>query len=417
MFTIAAVGVPVALAGMVYVLIASPRLLPSHKVDTKAADDARRYSVEMLIEKDSSVAGKSIEDAGLRHLPGVYLASIEREGELLTAPGPETLLHAGDRLIFVGRVDSIADLQKVRGLIPAADQVFKLDQPRPNRVLVEAVVSNSNPLVGKSIREGQFRTVYHAVVIAVHRGGRHLHQRIGDIVLRAGDTLLIESHPSFVDRQRNRRDFFLVSQVAGSKPPRYEKAWVAASILVCMVALVTLSPMSLLNAALLAAGAMVATGCCRSHEARGAVDLRVLLAIGAAIGIGKALDSSGAAREVARAIVSVTEPIGPVGLLAGVYLVTLVFNMLIGHAGAAVLVFPIALAAAARQDLNAMPFVISIMVAASADFASPTSYPTHIMVYGAGGYRFSDYVRFGLPLNAVAMAVTVALVPLIWPLQ
>ena len=423
MFTITWIGVPATLVGIVYLLAVSGRLLPDHGSDIVDPADARRYTVEMLVEPGSSIDGRSIEQAGLRNLPGVYLAEIDRSGERLVAVGPEQVLHGHDRLIFAGLVESVVHLQRIRGLIPATDQVFKLADPRPNRQLVEAVVSASCPIVGTSIREGRFRTTYNAVVIAVHRNGQRVaDQKIGDIVLRAGDTLLIETHPRFVRIHRNSPDFFLVSAVADSNPVRHDRAWIAGAILATMVLLAGTETMRLVHAALGAAGLLVLTRCCTAEDARASISWRVLLAMGAAFGVGRTLDSTGAAGFLASGLLDVCEPMGAQGLLAGVYLVAMGFNSLVGPVGSAAIVFPIAKAAVlggydAAGPLPFTPFAITIMVAASASFATPISYQTNLMVYGVGGYRFGDYVRVGLPLNLLVMAVTVILAPLIWPLQ
>ena len=415
MFTITAVAGPAALIGTIYILILSHKLLPDRNPPRIELADARRYTVEMMVDPGSGIDGKSIEQAGLRHLPGAYLAEIERGEDRLVAVGPEQVLRGGDRLIFVGVVESVRDLQKIRGLIPATDQVFKLTAPRPDRCLVEAVVSDSSPLVSKSIREGRFRTVYNAVVIAVYRNGQQLVQKIGDIVLNAGDTLLIETHPRFIEMHRNRRDFFLVSAVANSQPIRHDRAWLALALMAAMVTAVTLGAMELLNAALLVAGLMVVTGCCSSTEARNSVNLRVLFAIGAALAVGMNLESTGAAGWVGQVLVGALQTsMGPWGVLAAVYVFATVFNTVIGAAGAAALIFPIAKAAADSMGVDFMPFAIVIMVASSGSYAS-VAYQTNLMVYGAGGYRFTDYIRIGMPLNLLIMAVALILAPLIWP--
>jgi di/tricarboxylate transporter len=416
MFTNSALGVPCAVIGLLYLLLIAPRLLPDRRTPVQTDGDARRYTVEMIVDSKSPIAGKTIEEAGLRALPGAYLVEIEREGERIAAVGPQQVLHEGDRLIFAGIVDSVVDLQRTRGLSPATNQVFKLSDPRPDRCLVEAVVSDNCPLVRKSIREGKFRTVYGAAVIAVHRGGQHLgQQKIGDIVLQPGDTLLLETHPRFVEAQRNSRDFFLVSTVEGSKPVRYERAWVALLLLLAMVLAVTLTPMKLVNAALLAAGIMVVTGCCSAGEARQSVNWRVLLTMGAAIGVGASLETTQAARHLAEAIVDVCQTLGPRGILLGIYLIGMGLTSLIGPIGTVGLLFPVAKAAAVAQDLSFMPFAMALMTTSAASFATPTAYQTNLMVYSAGGYKFTDYVRVGLPLNLLVMAVTITLAPFIWP--
>ena len=416
MFTLAWVGIPTVLVGIAFILIASPKLLTDRKKATTEGQEARRYSVDMIVEPGSAVAGKSIEQADLRQLPGAYLAEIERGGERIVAVGPEQILHAGDRLIFVGVVESVVDLQKIRGLAPATDQVFKLNEPRPDRCLIEAVVSDGCPIVGKTIREGRFRSLYDAVVIAVHRGNEHLNQKIGDIELQPGDTLLMEAHPRFVNRQRNRRDFYLVSAIADSTPIRHNRAWIAIVILLAVVGATTFTTMSLFNAAMIGAGLMALTRCVSMHEARNSVDWRVLLAIGSAFAIGEALMMSGAGDAIADTLLPIFDLGGNYGILAGIYLLALLFTVTIGNIGSAVLVFPIALKIATEQDLNFLPFTIAIMMAASASYATPIAYPTNMMVYSPGGYRFGDYIKLGVPLNALLLCVDLLLIPFFFPL-
>lgn len=425
MFTIAWVGVPVAAATLLYVLLASPKLLADRSRAEQRTEDARRYTVEMMVQPGGAVDGQTIERAGLRQLPGLFLSAIEREDERIIAVGPDRVLHGNDRLFFVGVVNSVVDLQKIRGLVPAPDQVFKLREPRPDRILVEAVVGDQFPNLGDTVRAMRFRTRYNAVVIAVHRQGRHLNQKVGDIVLEAGDTLLLETTPRFVESHRQSRDFYLISALEGSTPLRHHRAWVAIAILAAMVVSVTAMDLAigrkfLLTAALLASGLMVLTGCCKPSEARAGINWRILLAFGAAIGVGEAIKQTGAAHGVAEGLLDLFGALGPHGVLAGVYLLTLIFNMTIGHLGAAAMVFPVAIEAASVAGpegaaLSYMPFVIALMVAASCDFASPLSYPTHLIVWGAGGYRFADFVRFGLPLNLIVAAIVVALAPIVWP--
>ncbi|MCS4502675.1 hypothetical protein KBTX_00144 [wastewater metagenome] len=414
LFDLAWVGVPVALLGLVYILVASPRLLPDNRAALDIDADPRRYTAEVVVDPDGPLVGRSIEQAGLRHLPGLFLAEIERDGQVLPAVAPSERLQAGDRLVFAGVVESVVDLQRMRGLQPATDQVHKLQGRRDQRCMVEAVVSNECPLVGSSIRAGRFRSEYNAAVVAVARGGRRLSGKIGDIVLQAGDTLLLETHPSFLQRQRNGRDFFLVSQVEDSAPRRHDKAWIALGLLAAMVAAAASGVLTMLNAALLAAGGMVLTGCTSSAEARRHVDWSVLLVIGAALGVGQAMANSGAATTLADALVSAAGG-RPWLVLLAVFAVTSLFTEMITNNAAAVLVFPVALSAAQGLGVNPTPFMICLMIAASASFSSPLGYQTNLMVFGPGGYRFADYLRFGLPLNLLTMAVAVTIAPLVWP--
>ena len=412
-FTIGAVGVPVAVAGFVYILVFGRRLLPERRGAFDEFTDPREYTVEMAVPEGSPLADRTLEEAGLRHLPGLYVVEIERGGHLLAAPGPEERLEAGDRLVFAGIVDSVADLQKMRGLVPATGQVFKLDTPRPDRRLIEAVVAPENPIAGKTVRAGGFRSRYGAVVIAVARAGRRVKGKIGAIELEPGDTLLLEASAEFLRRFRNSRDFLLLRPLEGGVTPHYERAWIAWLILATLVGVVTAGLVSLAAAAVLAAAAMVATRCVSAGGARRAIELDVVLMIGAALGIGAALESSGAAAAVTRPLLELAAG-SPLGLLVAIYVVTLALSSFVSHSAAAALVFPLAFTAASDLAQPFLPYAIAIALAASASFATPISYQTNLMVYGPGGYRFTDFVRFGLPLNLVAGAVAIFMIDRLW---
>jgi di/tricarboxylate transporter len=239
-------------------------------------------------------------------------------------------------------------------------------------------------------------------------------EKIGDIILRPGDTLLLEAHHSFADQQRNSRDFFLVSQIDDATPPQHHKALLAMSILGLMVITVTFGWLSMLKASLLAAGLMILTRCTSGRTARRSVDWSILIVIAASFGIGTALHNTGAAERIA---VSLIELAGgsPGTALALTFLVTALLSAVATNNAAAVIMFPIALTTAANLGVSMMPFVITLMVAASASFATPVGYQTNLMVLGVGGYRFSDYLRIGAPLTVLFGFTTILIVPRIWP--
>lgn len=413
LFDIAWVGLPVVATVLLYLLTAGHWLLPRRESAISTYGDVRQYSVEMLVQPDSPLVGKSIEEAGLRRLPGLYLIEIDRTGQLIPAVSPYEIVQANDRLVFVGILDSVVDLQQIRGLVPATDQVFKLDTCRQGRCFVEAVLSDTCPLVGKTVREGRFRNRYNAVIIALARNGERVARKIGDIELKAGDTLLLECRRSFASQQRNSRDFLLVSQIGDSHPLAHERAPVAAAIVVFMVATVTTGWLSMLEAALLAAGLMIVTGCTDGRTARRAPDWQVLVVIATSFGIGAALEKTGAASVLAGQLIGLAGG-EPWPSLAMVFLATAVLTSMATNNVAAVLVFPIALKAAETMGCSPEPFVITVMIAASASFATPIGYQTNLMVFNVGGYRFSDFVRVGLPLTLLVGVVTVAVVPLVW---
>ena len=416
MFEITWLGLPLFIAGIGYLVVASRVLLKDRQPAMSASDDPRQYSLEMLVEPGSPLIGKTIEQAGLRGLHGLFLMEIDRDGHVMAAVAPTERLEAGDRLVFVGVVDSVVELQKIRGLRPATEQVFKLDDPRSERVLVEAVVSTSCPLVGRTIREGRFRSTYDAVVIAVARDGERLRMKIGDIEVEPGDTLLLEASPRFLERQRSSRHFYLVSQVADFAPPRHDQAWIALTVLAAMVLAATLELVPMVAAALVAAAAVLTTRCISATDARRSIEWESLLLIAASFGLARAMEKTGLDEIVAQTAIGAAGD-SPHLVLAAVYLITMLATELMSNNAAAVLVFPIAWQTAADLGVNQIPFAMAVTVAASCGFATPMGYQTNLMIYGPGGYKFSDYVRFGGPLNLLVMAITVLLAPLIWPFR
>lgn len=425
MFTISWVGVPAAILGIGYMIAASRWLLPDRKPAIATTDDPRQYTVEMIVDADGPIVGRTIEEAGLRHLPSTYLAEVERRGEIIAAVSPTLRLQAEDRLVFVGVVDSVVEMQRVRGLSPATNQVFKLEGPRWQRILIEAVVSDKCPVVGRTVRQGNFRKHYNAVILAVGRGGERLRQKIGDIELKVGDVLLLEARASFVEQQRTSKDFYLVSALDDSSPARHEKAWTALGILVLMIVSATLFEQipwfvernfSMLHAAMLAAGLMMITGCCSVESARRAIDWQVLLLIAAAFGIGKAMETTGAATALSNSLLGLAGG-DPFLALVVLYGATMLLTELLSNVTSVTLMFPIAVAATQALDVNYMPYIIAITVAASCGFATPIGYQTNLIVYGPGGYRFGDFLRFGGILNLIVWAVTMTVVPWVFPLR
>jgi di/tricarboxylate transporter len=412
-FEIAWVGVPTALIGLAFLLTTSRWLLPDRRSALEVLADPREYTVEMTVDGGGPLVGTTVEESGLADESGLQLVEVHRDGELYPAVAPSLRLHAGDRLVLAGTIGSVVELQRRHGLSPATDQVFKLDAPRADRTLIEAVVSDSSPLVGGSIRRGRFRTRYGAVVIAVARNGARVPGNIRDIVLRAGDTLLLEAEPTFTARHHQSRDFFLVSALPDSHPLRFERAAIAMLALAAMVTTATLGLLTMLEAALLAAGVMVVARATTVEAARRSVDWSVILVIAFAFGMGQAVAVTGLADVTAERVMALVGDAPWLNLLA-IYALTAAFSAVITNNAAAVLMFPIAIALARDLGVDPMPFVIALVMAASASFATPIGYQTNLMVYGPGGYRFADYLRAGLPLTLVTALVAVLVIPMVW---
>ncbi|MFB6240040.1 MAG: SLC13 family permease, partial [Gemmatimonadota bacterium] len=301
-----------------------------------------------------------------------------------------------------------------RGLEPVA--TARPPEADPSWELHEAVVAPGSPLVGTTVKEAEFRARYNAAVIAVRRHGEEVEKRIGDITLRPGDTLLMEADPAFERAFRDSTDFFLVSRVEDSEGRKHEKAPRALAVLAAVVVGAATGLVPLPLAALGGGLAMLLTGCLTPGEARRSVDWSVLVAIGAAIGLAGALRASGAAELLGGGLEWVAGAFGPVGLLVGVFVGTVLLTEVVINQAAAALAFPVVVAAAASQGLDPRPLVLTAAVAASMSFSTPLSYQTNLLVYGPGRYRFTDFTRVGVPLQLLLGLTAVLVIPQVWPL-
>lgn len=414
LFDLAAVGVPLTIAGFIYALAFSRALLPDRKGPMEQLENAREYAFEVRIHSGGPLAGKTIAEVGLRNLKSAYVLEIERESRLLTSVGPEEVLRAGDRLTCVGVVDAIKDLRRMPGISIAEDQGYTLNLKHTQRQLVEIVLSRTAPLINRTVRESGFRDLYGAAIISISREGSRIPGKVGDIVFRPGDTLLVEAGATFADKHKYSRDFLLVSALQDSAPPDFRRAPLALGILILMIVVATLEWVPLFEASFIAAGLMVATGCLTMQTATRSIEYHIVAGIAASFALGVALTESGAASLIGGGLVSFAAD-NPWLVLAALYFVTVVVTELITNNAAGVLMFPIAMAVAETAGVSFMPYVIAVMVAASCGFITPIGYQTNLMVYGPGGYRFMDFVRFGLPLNVICGIITLIIVPRVWP--
>lgn len=414
LFDITLAGLAVALAGGLFILLCARRLLPAGDRVAESFANPREYTVEMAVANDGPLVGKTVEQAGLRHLGKVYLVEIVRDASVVTAVSSEERLQGGDRLVFAGDTQAVLELQRIRGLVPSTDEAPLISRRSPERRIVEAVISPHSAVIGQTIRDCRFRDQYGAVVLAVARNGERVAGNLGSIRLSPADTLLLEARPAFVSRQQYNRDFLLISDM-DEEPPEHPKAALAWGILAAVVLLAATDVMSMLHAAMLGAGAMMLTGCCSVQNARKSLDLPVLLSIAASFALGNALYKTGVAQVAAQQVLEFGQG-NPWLLLALTYALVSFITEIITNNAAALLTLPIVLAMTQAAGLNPEPFVVAIMLGASASFATPIGYQTNMMVYGPGGYRFSDFLRIGIPMNLVCGAAAVGVIPLIWPL-
>ena len=408
-FEITRIGLPVAIVGVAVMTLTVPRLLRDRTAASESMRaSARSFQLQMLVEPDGDLVGRTVDDAGLRSLDGLYLAAVERAERVVTVR-PETRLDGHDRLYFVGDITRVLDLQEVAGLV-SAEQPHLLDAEGPGVRLHEAVVGAGSRLAGRTLKDVGFRARYGAAVLAVHRADGDLRGKLGVIPLVVGDVLLVLAAPDFTTRWREHGDFSLVASVDEPPPPRRAHGTLAAAAFAAMVLLAALGVTSLLVAAAIAAVAMVIGRVLSLHEARLAIDVDVVLTIALSISLGNAVDSSGLAAELATRLVDLGGRLGDVGLLLVLVVATQLLTEVLSNSGAAAMMVPVALAAAAGIGADPREFAMGVLVGASCSFLTPIGYQTNLMVYGLGGYRFADFTRVGFPLTiAAAVTTTVAL--------
>jgi di/tricarboxylate transporter len=415
LFELTPVGVPIAAAGCLLLVVLGAWLLPdrgSARDDVEAG--SRDFTVTMRVTPGGALDGTQVEAAGLRHLQGVFLVEISRGARSIAPVAPEEVLEGGDELTFVGRVDQIVDLQHTRGLESAETRQIEA-LAGSGHAFYEVVVGGGD-LAGVTLRESGFRARYGAAVLAIHRAGHRIDAKLGDVRLRFGDTLLVLADAGFRDRWRNRSDFLVVAPLVGTPPARTRRIWLVAAIGLGFVVATATGLLPILQASVLAALLVLATRSLTVRQARDAIDLQLVVLIAAAFGLGAAVERSGLADAGATLLTGALEPFGAIGALAGIILATVIVTELLSNNAAAVLVLPLAIATAAATGSDPRPFVIAVTLSASLSFLTPIGYQTNMLVYALGGYRFADFARLGAPLTVLCSVLQLLLIPLVFPL-
>jgi di/tricarboxylate transporter len=418
LFEITPVGLPLAVVGVCLIVLLAPKLLVERGtlVDDLAAH-GREFTVEMMVLPGSAVAGKTIAEASLRNLQGVFLVEAERNGQAVTPVGPDHRLEAGDRLTFAGNLDRLIDLQRIPGLVSAEERHFAPADGQSGRNFYEAVVGGSSELVGVTLKEIGFRSRYGAAVVAIHRAGERINAKLGGVRLRPGDVLLVIGGKDFHQRYRDHHDFALIAPLRRGKPVRREHARVVELAILGLIVTAGTGLLDLLQVALVLAFGLVAFKVVSASEARRAVDFDVIMLMGLSFGLASAVEASGLAKEIAHLLVQVSEPMGDLGILAGILITTMIMTELLSNNAAAALMFPIAMATAQQSGLEPRPFAMVILFGATLSFLTPIGYQSNTLVWSMGGYRYGDFARLGAPLTLAVMVVTVLLVPVFFPLR
>ncbi len=412
-FDFAYVGVPMIFIGYIYLLFFGEKLLPvKEDVLNEFSENTREYLVEAEIRKDSQLIGKTIEEAGLRNLKGLFLVEMIRKSFKISSVKPNVILQQDDLLIFAGDTETIVGMiNSDLGLrLPSVGMLYKKKQTE----VVEIVISHNSSMINKTVKEIRFRAKFDAAVIAVHRNGEKISGKIGEIIIKSGDVLLLFTGADFVSRSNHTMDFYFISKVKDFQKLEQYKIWILLAGPVLIILLAALKIVSLFMGLIVFIMVVLAMKITNPKELHKAVDYNLALIIVLSLALGTAMIKSGAADLIADLVITVFLPLGKVGLLFGIYFITAILAAYITNKAAVAIIFPISLTMAVNLNLPPMPFILVVSFAAAANFMTPIGYQTNLMVYGPGGYSFKDFFRVGFPLTIIYMIVTVTILSLMY---
>ncbi|WP_435184818.1 SLC13 family permease [Halobellus sp. EA9] len=420
MFEFTQLGIVVSIVGAAYLLTVGRWLTPERiqaRGDLTEEFEMAEYLTEVVVREDSPLVGQQVQRALVETDFDVDLIQLIREGEVFLEPLGPKQIQAGDVFALRTDRDTLVELLDVEGLdvVPTAVDEDELEAGESRQNLVEVVVAPGSSLVDESLVSASFRQRYNATVLALRRGQELFRRRMDDVRLRVGDTLLVQATADSIERLDANRDF-IVAQEIEKHDYRESKTPIAVGIVVAVVGLAALDVLPIVVSALAGALAMVATRCLRPQELYEAVQWDVVFLLAGVIPLGIALETSGGAALLADVVVASGDVLPLVGVLAVFYLLTAVLTNVISNNASVVLMIPVAIEAAQSLGANAFSFVLAVTFAASTAFMTPVGYQTNLFVYGPGGYRFSDYIRVGGPLQLVFAAVTTVGIVAIWGL-
>ena len=395
-------------------ILAMRKLLPDRKAPDNAFESTADYTVEMMVTADNPHIGQTIAEAGLSQVRGGKLIELIHYDTVISPVADDEPVMGGDRLVYAGQVDELLDLRKSHGLVNADHPVFTMSEIEKNRQLHTAYITFGSSLIGQSMDDSTFERDNNMVLVAVARRGQRIDQSPREVTLQAGDTLLFEcpakAHVD-TDRLASHLQFFDSQQVANFS----NKTLISTVIMLAMVALSALGVMSLLQCAFIAAAAMLIFGCCSPDQAMKSINWDILMVFAGSVVLGLAIQKTGIAERMAFGILDVCGT-NPIVVMTAICLVGTFITEFISNTAAGAMFFPIMLEAAEKLGYEPYPFLIALMISVSSSFATPIGSPTHMLVYGPGGYRFSDFMRIGLLMNLIILAANILIVNIVYPL-
>ena len=395
-------------------VIAMRRLLPDRKAPESAFEATTEYTVELLVPSDNKYIGETLGDAGLFHVKGGSLIEIYHFDDVPLPVTEDEYIMGGDHLVYAGQIDEILELKNSHGLVSADHHVFSMSEVDRNRQLRTAYVNFGSSLIGTTIGGSTFEKENNLTLVAVARRGERIKETPRQVVLQAGDTLLLECPPRLnvnTNRLTSQLHFFESDQVVDIS----SKTLISAVVMITMVVLSALNVMPLLHCAFIAAAAMLLLRCCNMEQAMKAINWEILMVFAGSVVIGLAIQKTGIAERLALGILDVCGT-NPIVVMTAICLVGTFITEFVSNTAAGAIFFPIMYEAAEKLGYEPYPFLIALMVSVSSSFATPIGSPTHMLVYGPGGYRCSDFMRIGLLMNLIILAANIFIVNVVYPL-
>jgi len=410
-FDFAPVGISMIIIGGLYLVFFGYRLLPENKdVKEELSEKPREYIVEVMVNKGSEYHEKSIEQAGLRNLKGLFLAEIYRGEGRISPVGPHTIIKEDDLLIFAGNTHTIADMVENNSNIQPSQ--LGMFAKRNKAEVLEVFITPNSSLENKTVKESRFRSRFNAAILAIHRNGEKIGGKIGEVELKSGDLLLLVTGTDFLSLARETNDFFLVDKVRSIEKMPVLQSLLMISGLVTSVVLASLKIVPLFTCLMVFLIVLLLTKTASPKELYRGLNFNLIFIIALALALGMAMIKTNIAFLISHTFLSVIQPYGIVAILAGIFVITNILASIITNIGAVAIIFPISLSIALELGVNPKPFVLIVAYAAAASFITPIGYQTNLMVYGPGGYTFKDFMRIGWPLSLMFLVVAVGVLVL-----
>lgn len=412
-FTPTLVGLFCLAVGVLSV-IALSRLIPVRQSPEDALLGTEEYTMELMVPTMSNLVGKTVKEAGLGNIKGGHLIEIIRmDREVITAVDDEEFIFGGDRLIFSGNVEKMLEIKDTYQLVNATHHVFSLEEIEKNRKLRMVTVGYKSPFIGSGICNTRFEEENNLVLVAIAREGEVIKGSPREVEIKAGDTLLLEYSTRSSANNLARYNLLEMESTSLYKPDM--RTLYSSLIMVAMIVVSSLGYLTLLQAAFIAAFAMIICRFCTISQARESIDWRLLMIFAGSISLGTAIQDTGIAEWISQGILTICNG-SPIVALAGICLIGTFITEFTSNTATAAIFFPIAYQTAINLDVNPLTFCIALMISVSSSFATPIGSPTHMIVYGPGGYRFSDFARIGIPMNIIIWAANLFITLLLFPL-